>query len=58
MDEDGRGSSIWDDFDKKPKAIKNGDSGKVACDHYHRYKEDIELMKALGYKNYRYSICK
>jgi beta-glucosidase len=54
--EDGRGPSVWDVFSKKPGAVFEGQSGDVACDHYHRYKEDIALMKALGVKSYRFSI--
>lgn len=53
--EDGRGSSIWDDFCAKPGAVRNGDSGAVACDHYHRYAEDLDLMASLGVRNYRFS---
>lgn len=55
-DEDGRGPSIWDTFVKIPGKIKDGDTGDVACDHYHRYKDDVKLMKAMGLKSYRYSI--
>ncbi len=62
--EDGRGPSIWDVYshDKRidPKTgrmnIDNGDTGDVACDHYHRYKEDVALMKKIGLKAYRLSI--
>ena len=54
--EDGKGPSVWDVFVKKPGAIFAGDTGDVACDHYHRYKEDIALMKALGAKSYRFSV--
>lgn len=53
--EDGKGESIWDRFCKQPGAIKYGDTGEVACDHYHRYKEDLALMAELGFKNYRFS---
>ncbi len=53
---DGRGPSMWDTFVKIPGKIANGDTGDVACDHYHRYKEDVKLMKDLGLKSYRYSI--
>jgi len=56
VQEDGRGPSIWDTFSHIPGKIKNGDTGVVADDHYHRYKEDIALMKALGLKIYRFSI--
>ena len=54
--EDGRGESIWDRFCRTPGKIENGDTGDVACDHYHRWPEDIELMKRLGLKAYRFSI--
>lgn len=55
---DGKGPNIWDDFchAKDAKNIKNGDSGDVACDCYHLYKEDIKLMKQLGVKAYRFSL--
>jgi len=56
VNEDGRGASIWDTFSHTPGKIKNNDTGDVADDHYHRYKEDIQLMKALGLKTYRFSI--
>lgn len=52
--EDGRTPSIWDVAD--PKRFRDGASPHVACDHYHRYKEDVALMKALGIKSYRFSI--
>ena len=54
--EDGKGESIWDRFSHTPGNIKNGDTGDVACDHYHRYTEDIALMKELGVQAYRFSI--
>ena len=54
--EDGRGPSIWDVFCKKPGATFEGDSGDVACDHYHRYIEDVALLKELGVKSYRLSL--
>ncbi len=54
--EDGRGPSIWDTFSHTPGKTNNGDTGDVADDHYHRYKEDIGLMKALGLKTYRFSV--
>src|SRR5262245_43497438 len=54
--EDGKGESIWDRFAHTPGKIKNGDTGDVALDHYHRYKEDVALMEALGAKAYRFSI--
>lgn len=54
--EDGKGSSIWDDFSREPGRVLNGDTGDVACDHYHRFREDVALMAKLGIKNYRFSI--
>ena len=56
VNEDGRGESIWDVFSHTPGKILNGDNGDVACDHYHRWQEDIQLMKSLGLKSYRFSI--
>src|SRR5215470_7959646 len=53
---DGRGESIWDRFCRLPGAIEDGSNGDVACDHYHRFRDDIELMKSLGLKAYRFSI--
>ena len=47
---------MWDVFCKKKGAVFEGDTGDVACDHYHRYKEDVALMKALGVKAYRFSV--
>ncbi|MFE5617651.1 GH1 family beta-glucosidase [Streptomyces sp. NPDC056463] len=54
--EDGRGPSIWDTFSRTPGAVDNGDHGDVACDHYHRWPEDIALMGRLGADAYRLSI--
>ncbi|NEP50335.1 MAG: family 1 glycosylhydrolase, partial [Moorea sp. SIO3C2] len=54
--EGGRKPSVWDTFSGIPGKVLNGDTGTVACDHYHRYKEDIELMVKLGIKDYRFSI--
>lgn len=54
--EDGKGLSIWDAFCKESGRIKNGDTGDVACDHYHRYKDDIALMSEIGLQAYRFSI--
>jgi beta-glucosidase len=54
--EDGKGPSIWDTYAHTPGKIKNGDTGDVANDHYHRYKEDVKLMKDLGTTAYRFSI--
>ncbi len=53
---DGRGESIWDRFTSTSGKIKNGSSGDIACDHYHRFEEDIELLKQLGVNAYRFSI--
>jgi beta-glucosidase len=54
--EDGRGESIWDRFCRVPGAVANGDTGDVACDHYHRWREDLDLMAALHVESYRFSI--
>jgi beta-glucosidase len=56
FDRDGKGLSIWDDFTHQKGKIKNGDNGDITCDHYNRYKEDVSLMKKLGYGSYRFSI--
>lgn len=54
--EDGKGSNIWDSFCRELGHIKNGDNGEIACDHYHRYHDDCELIKGLGVDAYRMSI--
>jgi beta-glucosidase len=54
--EDGRGPSVWDVFSHQPGRIRNGDTGDVAADHYHRYVEDLDIMKDLGLTSYRFSI--
>lgn len=54
--EDGKGLSVWDEFCRQEGRIFQGHTGDTACDHYHRYKEDIALMKELGIKAYRFSI--
>ncbi len=54
--EDGRKPSVWDTFSRIPGRTENGDTGDVACDHYHRFKDDIKLMVELGIKHYRFSI--
>ena len=56
VDEDGRGPSIWDAFCRRPGAVAGGDTGDVACDHYHRWREDLDLMASLGVESYRFSI--
>ena len=54
--EDGRGPSIWDTFCATPGKVVNGESGLIANDHYHLYKDDVALMKSLGVKVYRFSL--
>lgn len=54
--EDGKGESIWDRFSHIPGKTYEGDTGDIACDHYHRVDEDIQLMKQIGLKTYRFSI--
>ena len=54
--EDGKGPSVWDMFCRKPGVIWRGQTGDVACDHYHRFREDVALMKELGIRAYRFSI--
>jgi len=54
--EDGRGPSIWDTFSHTPGKTANGETGDVACDHYHRYREDVRLMAELGARAYRFSV--
>ena len=56
VDEGGRGRSIWDTFCAEPGRIRNGDTGAVACDHYHRHAEDVALMAQLGVDVYRFSV--
>ena len=52
---DGRGKSIWDVFSHTPGRVKNGDTGDIACDHYHRWREDLDLLATGGFKAYRFS---
>jgi beta-glucosidase len=54
--EDGRGPSVWDTFSHVPGKVQNNDNGDVAVDHYRRYREDVQLLKALGTTTYRFSI--
>ena len=53
---DGRGESIWDRFSHTPGKVRDGDTGDVACDHYHRYREDVAIMAELGLDAYRFSV--
>jgi beta-glucosidase len=54
--EDGRSPSIWDSFSRTPGKVHNGDTGDVACDHYHRWREDVALIRTLGLNAYRFSV--
>src|SRR3954447_18261146 len=56
VDEDGRGVSIWDTFSHTPGKIDGGGTGDVACDHYHRWQEDVEVLGELGVNAYRLSL--
>jgi beta-glucosidase len=56
IDEDGRKPSVWDTFCNEPGRIYNNDTGKVACDHYHLYKQDVALMKELNINGYVFTI--
>lgn len=55
-DADGRGLSVWDAFAHRPGQVFNGDTGDAACDHYHRYREDVGLMRQIGLQGYRLSL--
>jgi len=55
-DEDGKGPSVWDTFSHTPGKVARGDTGDVACDHFHRGRDDIELMRGLGLRAYRFSV--
>ena len=54
--EGGRGASIWDTFCQIPGKVAGGDTGDVSCDHFHRFEEDIKMMKELGLQAYRFSL--
>jgi beta-glucosidase len=54
--EDGRGESVWDRFSATPGKVRAGDTGAVACDFYHRYRDDVRLMRELGLDAFRFSI--
>ncbi len=56
VEEDGKGLSVWDAFCRKPGKIWNGQTGDIACDHYHRWGEDIALMQDIGLQAYRFSV--
>ncbi|MBE3599774.1 MAG: beta-glucosidase [Limnochordaceae bacterium] len=56
VDEGGRGESIWDRFSHTPGKTRDGDTGDVACDHYHRYRDDVRIMRELGLAAYRFSV--
>ncbi|MDE6969218.1 MAG: family 1 glycosylhydrolase, partial [Eubacterium sp.] len=56
VEEEGKGEHIWDVYVKEPGRIYQGHSGKTACDHYHRFREDVSMMKAIGLQAYRFSI--
>src|SRR3954452_3626222 len=56
VNEDGRGPSIWDRFCASPGTVLDGTSGAVACDHYHRWREDVALMREVGVGAYRFSV--
>src|SRR5436305_13635454 len=53
---DGRGLAVWDTFSHTPGKVRGGDTGDVACDSYHRYREGIALIASLGLRSYRFSI--
>ncbi|HEY9329451.1 MAG TPA: GH1 family beta-glucosidase [Streptomyces sp.] len=55
-DEDGKGPSIWDTFVRRPGAVRDGHTGDIACDHHHRFDEDVTLMRRLGLDAYRFSV--
>lgn len=57
VNEDGKGPSVWDEFTHTPGKVMDASNGDVACDHYHRFREDVKLMAELGVKAYRFSIC-
>jgi beta-glucosidase len=54
--EDGRGESVWDRFSATPGKVRGGDTGEIACDFYHRYREDVRLMRELGLDAFRFSV--
>lgn len=55
--EDGKGPNIWDTITHEhPDYVRNKDNGDIACDSYHKYKEDVQLLKSLGVTHYRFSL--
>lgn len=56
IETDNRQPSVWDTFSATPGRTLNGDTGAIACDHYHRFREDVQLMASLGIKHYRFSL--
>ncbi len=56
VNEDGRGKTVWDTFCETPGKVARGESGAIANDHYHRYLEDIQIMKQMGVQAYRFSL--
>lgn len=54
--EEGKGATVWDEFCRQPGKVFHGDTGEIACDHYHRYQEDIAMMKEMGIRAYRFSV--
>ena len=56
VNEDGKGKHVWDIYTKQPGHVYENHTGDVACDHYHRFREDVAIMKEMGLKGYRFSI--
>lgn len=56
VSEDGRGPTIWDSFCRQPGAVLRGDNADIACDHYHRWPQDLDLLEDLGVGAYRFSV--
>ena len=56
IDQGGRGPSIWDTFVGKREKSSKGEHGDIACDHYHRWPEDLDILQELGFKAYRFSV--
>ena len=56
IDQGGRGPSIWDTFCRQEGKVVKGEHGDIACDHYHRWPEDLDILQELGFKAYRFSV--